>query len=112
MPRKPHKNVHKKASEAWMIEYLLYGYYTLPGGQRSVRKGLGLLYGEPLPPPWEDVRDELLPQWIREHPGTRPFAWWRDEAPEPRREGETELGYLRRHGLLTPAENRALGAEK
>lgn len=91
-----------------MTEYLLYGFYTLPGGQRSVRKGLGLLFGEPLPPAWAEVRDELLPQWIREKPGTRPFGWWRDEAPELRGEGETELDYLRRHGLLTSAEKRVL----
>jgi hypothetical protein len=25
---------------------------------------------------WCIVAAELLPQWITEHPGTRPFAWW------------------------------------
>jgi hypothetical protein len=25
---------------------------------------------------WEIVRDEVLRQFIQEHPGRRPFAWW------------------------------------
>jgi hypothetical protein len=108
MPTNRTRRRRPSTAQPWMTEYLLYGYYTLPGGQRSVRKGLGLLFGEPMPPPWEDVRADLLPDWIRQHPGTRPFAWWRDEAPEPRREGESEVEYLRRHGLLTPAETRTL----
>ena len=24
---------------------------------------------------WDDLRDELLSDWIRERPGTRPYAW-------------------------------------
>ena len=36
---------------------------------------------------WEQHREYLLAQWISQHPGTRPWAWWRfdDEIPEPRR---------------------------
>ena len=34
---------------------------------------------------WLDLRDKLLRQWIAEQPGTRPYAWWRFDAPEPRR---------------------------
>src|SRR5438445_3445567 len=34
---------------------------------------------------WAEHGPELLAAWIREHPGTRPFAWWALEAPEPRR---------------------------
>jgi hypothetical protein len=110
MPRKPQKNVHRKASEAWMTEYLLYGFYTLPSGKKSILKTL--LYGEKDLPAWGDVRDELLPQWIREHPGTRPFAWWEQEAPEPRREGEAELDYLMRHNLLMKTEQKLLKTGK
>lgn len=33
---------------------------------------------------WEDLRDYLLPTFIAEHPGTRPWAWWAFDAPEPR----------------------------
>lgn len=37
-------------------------------------------------------------------PGTRPWAWWRFEAPEPLPEGEEESDYLKRHGLLLDGE--------
>ena len=81
---------------------------------------------------WWELRDELLPTWIEQHPGTRPYAWWRFEVPEPRRQVspgpesigpadwfgcpssfrgmpqdgmfETEGEYLDRLGLLTPGE--------
>jgi hypothetical protein len=35
---------------------------------------------------WEELRDELLPRFVLEHPGTRPWAWWRFDAPEPTRQ--------------------------
>jgi hypothetical protein len=44
---------------------------------------------------WRAHRAALLPSWIEAHPGTRPFAWWRCEAPEPARR---RLG-----GVGTPA---------
>lgn len=34
---------------------------------------------------WEELRDEIMADWIRTKPGTRPHAWWLYEAPEPRR---------------------------
>lgn len=42
---------------------------------------------------WQIFRDEILHDWIREQgphyrpqgPGTRPWAWWAFDAPEPRR---------------------------
>jgi hypothetical protein len=34
---------------------------------------------------WAEHRDELLEDWIAEHPGRRPAAWWRWEATESRR---------------------------
>jgi len=34
---------------------------------------------------WKVLRGELLPKWIAEHPGTRPYAWWVFDAPERRR---------------------------
>jgi hypothetical protein len=42
------------------------------------------MYGVTLPD-WSEIRDALLPDWIKNHPCTRPFAWWTDDAPEPRR---------------------------
>lgn len=29
---------------------------------------------------WQRYRGELLAEWIAEHPGTRPFAWWQFDA--------------------------------
>src|SRR3954453_15475995 len=34
---------------------------------------------------WAACRDEIMSDWSREHPGSRPRGWWRCEAPEPRR---------------------------
>lgn len=64
------------------------------------------LAGEPLDPAemraaWETYSEDLLADFIPEHPGFRPAAYWRWSAPEPRREGESEPAYLLRHGLLT-----------
>ena len=53
---------------------------------------------------WNTHRAEVLTYWTRENPGTRPTLWWRFESPEPRRSGESEREYLRRHRLLTPGE--------
>ena len=83
MPTNRKRTRRPRQKEAWITEYLLYGYYTLPSGERSIKKSL--LYGETPVPPWADVRDELLPGWIEAHPCTRPFAWWNEETPEPRR---------------------------
>jgi hypothetical protein len=42
------------------------------------------------------------------YPGSRPWAWWEYDAPEPARPRETELAYLARWGLLTEAEQASL----
>jgi hypothetical protein len=33
---------------------------------------------------WEDLRDDLMADWIESNPFTRPDGWWRYEAPERR----------------------------
>jgi hypothetical protein len=67
---------------------------------------------------WSEFHDEILEQHTRRRPGTRPSAWWRYEAPEPRRtvelidedDGEpyeaeeSQREYLTRMDLLTPIE--------
>jgi hypothetical protein len=81
---------------------------------------------------WRELREELLDAWIAEHPGSRPWAWWRWDSPEPRRQVrpgpatvgpptwfgrpaiykscppsdmyEDERAYLSRLGLLLPGE--------
>lgn len=34
---------------------------------------------------WLALRDELLPEFIADHPGQRPWAWWAFSSPERRR---------------------------
>jgi len=53
---------------------------------------------------WLRVRESMLAEWIQENPGTRPYAWWEFEAPEPRGETESEREFLARLDLLTPEE--------
>jgi hypothetical protein len=33
---------------------------------------------------WDDLRDELLPQWIESHPFSRPIGWLLFDATQPR----------------------------
>lgn len=48
--------------------------------RRELEKGRAFFEGFPdresMETCWNQVRDELLPIWIAEHPGYRPFAWW------------------------------------
>lgn len=34
---------------------------------------------------WAELRDIMLPIWVRHHPGRRPWAWWEYDAPELRK---------------------------
>lgn len=34
---------------------------------------------------WEQIREEFIARWAEQRPGTRPTAWWRFDASEPRR---------------------------
>src|SRR5829696_9844388 len=34
---------------------------------------------------WHVVKDDVMAAWIEQHPGSRPGAWWRFEALEPRK---------------------------
>ncbi|MDO8475054.1 MAG: hypothetical protein Q7W02_02465 [Candidatus Rokubacteria bacterium] len=44
-----------------------------------------VFFGRPaLPAAWREHAAPLLEDWTREHPGSRPWAWWRYDAPAPR----------------------------
>ena len=79
---------------------------------------------------WEEHREMLMGFWLQSPedftwpdgwngwnaseprgPGTRPDAWWRFDAPEPKPEDETETEYLKRHGLLAEEELAWLEAQ-
>jgi hypothetical protein len=71
---------------------------------------------------WERHRDDILslrgePGFMSYSPGTRPWAWWKYDAPGPRRilgyhsthlgeipRLESTIDYLKRHHLLFPGE--------
>jgi hypothetical protein len=60
---------------------------------------------------WAANRDDVLREWIRDYPGTRPYAWWQHDAPEPRRRiGGSGLVRNERHayGLPTDADWRVV----
>lgn len=54
---------------------------------------------------WEEHREALLMQWIEAHPGTRPEAWWRFDASEPRRRVAGPEG-IERDRLMAEFEER------
>lgn len=62
---------------------------------------------------WEKHREIVLPRWIEKHPGTRPVAWWRFEAPAHEGVGdrsprEVQARFLAVRGLLDKAEIRVI----
>ena len=54
---------------------------------------------------WRSHSAELM-QLVQ--PGSRPWAWWEYDAPEPARPRESEPAYLARCGLLSEAEQASL----
>jgi hypothetical protein len=57
---------------------------------------------------WKLYGEGLTALHIETFPGTRLWAWWKFEAPQPERPGEDERQYLGRLELLTPKEQRVL----
>jgi hypothetical protein len=59
---------------------------------------------------WAPTSARFLAPHVREPgvPGTRPAGWWCHCAPTPRRRRESEIAYLRRHGLLLPGEEELI----
>lgn len=69
--------------EDWQVQFLLTGEVP-PDDDPDVNvfEVLDWKYhtavnrGDPVKAAWEALRDHILPDWIRRHPGSRPFAWW------------------------------------
>lgn len=58
---------------------------------------------------WSLCRNQILAQWIEKQPCTRPSCWWKyDDNHEDLLDFESEASYLKRHGYLTPGEERWL----
>lgn len=73
-------------NDDWMVSCHFYGHCRTKYAEKDRRKCLQLTVWDRQTPlsVWADVSDELLPKFIREHPSTRPWSWWRKDAPEPR----------------------------
>lgn len=39
-------------------------------------------HGDRWTPTWEEIREEVMAAWIKNHPGTRCWAWWEIDAPK------------------------------
>ena len=74
---------------------------------------------------WAQIGDEVVADWVRDKPGTRPAIWWRLSAPEPGRTSDgfaretldipiappspaQQTAFLRRYDLLLPGEAKRL----
>lgn len=68
------------AVEPWQIEFLLHGCVKRPDGTNSPRPYIWRK-GEPAGPfyrnwrpLWDELRDELLKTWAKDHPDSLPWA--------------------------------------
>jgi len=84
------RNRRAQPADSWQLQFLLTG--KLPPDDDpdyNPFDGLDWRYSRKSDPArelWEKEGARLLSAWIRQHPGTRPFAWWRYQAPERRRQ--------------------------
>jgi hypothetical protein len=76
----------------WLLSGRPYALPYLEGGKWAQRL-------------WKEFGSMITERHIAKHPGTRPWGWWKYDAPERRDSSrETQLAYLRRLDLLTDEE--------
>lgn len=80
MPRKRRKAKELRALTELEHRECVYHCWTGSG----VRAFIPFANDEELRQFWNSVRADVLAEWIRERPGTRPWCWWRFEATERR----------------------------
>lgn len=84
MPRVSRKAKRRRAGYTEdEIRMLLKGYDFF-GGTFGTTRRHGPWQTPAMKAAWEHLRSELLPEYIRNHPGQRPYSWWLYEAPERR----------------------------
>src|SRR3954451_19809015 len=82
MPRVKRKAKRRSAG------YTEWHIYQLQTGIEFIDFGFGrdeLFREDEAREAWEIMREKIMADWIREQPGTRPWAWWRWDAPQPAR---------------------------
>ena len=76
----------------WLLSGRPYAIPFLEGGEWAARL-------------WREFGAMITERHIRKHPGSRPWGWWKYDAPQPRNSSaETQLAYLQRLNLLTEEE--------
>jgi hypothetical protein len=124
MPTKRRRLSHHKIDDVppFALHYLSDGLFPLPAATQDEledwRFEWFLIEGDETRERelFLQCHDAILRAWILHRPGTRPAAWWQFAAPEDRRQAgdprsrESEAAFLKRHGLLTQSEARALRA--
>lgn len=71
--------MHGKQPESSMTDDERWEEAMLLGDRRGPETGMTA--GEL----WNKQKPAIMRTWLRQHSGRRPFAWWRFDAPEPRR---------------------------
>jgi hypothetical protein len=62
---------------------------------------------------WQEMREEIMAEWLKTRPLSRPWAWWRYERSMDRPHGKSvQRRYLHGHNLLTPAERELVDADE
>jgi len=85
MPRKPIKSKRRRSEvevPKWAVNFLFIGKEPTETTWESYR----MKYETELQrEAWEQIRADVVPAWIRQHPGQRPYGWWAFDSPEPRK---------------------------
>jgi len=86
MPRFSRKSKRRETGSEGIVGHLLTGHCLMclldPDNHSD----------EQLQAEWSKQRDTLLPEFVKANPGTRPWAWWKWDAPEPRRRERIDGG--------------------
>ncbi len=83
MPRKPRKIV--RINQVSVPDNLRTLFETGAGPEGDVETFLLQGSKDKLKKAWEQYRNEVMADWIRQNPCSRPHGWWTFDAPEPRR---------------------------
>ncbi len=109
MPTKKRRLARRPAADVSpaVVRWLLDGEWPTGGGE-GFWAVLDISHPDHARRLWNELRDELLPGWIADHPGTRPWAWWSFDGPrEPltagRSAGELYPHRRRLGGTGTPS---------
>ncbi len=100
--KRKNRKIKKQGLPDHLLNYFLNG--NIPENEHEAFE-IFLMLDERKKELWKINRENILKQWIAEHPFTRPFGFWQfEDLPERRDENEPEKEFLERYDLLTNAE--------